>query len=636
MAVELGNAPGEWPGPFPEGPTAAVPAQATDKEGKPKLRLTIGGTVLDEVCPLGGSAESHKLVSRSSGRFYVCKKRIRPEQCRNERNANFIYAHCGGHAPRTWIHKEQGSCFVVQEWIEGQLLQEIEKGGGKAAYESARKATQSVAALDMLFTNYDVIGGRGGDNIIIDGSGLAFRIDNAGVFGIRAQGGPKDGWRTGKNGLGEDGKELVNEHRHFREGGMNPQCVQVFHDLTDDDLMAQLDRLSAAASWVMAPLTAHDREILEQRMVSLRRQLRGAEDLLKELAEETGCPQEQVQSVLREAKGSLPHARAILCPLPTYLAWSCKTDDGWRPFPEPDARMLEYHYQKRSGEVLTNVTCTFSSSHKYRFDLSGSRFLQVNEGTGAERALRREDGTHYDPHGDDEDGGEEEEEEEEVGDDDDAGGGDEDEAEDEEEEGDGDAVWSCETDGGRRDYGPPDCQLLERAYRSGATLSNVQLSFSAKHRYNFDFARMVQCNVATGVERQLHRRVQPVGAAGAAPSGGAVHELAGIPGLCGDVLLAADALRRAKGSVPHACALLAPPSVLGGVTWEFHASSGWHAMGADDAKLLEAHRRFRSAKPLTGVALSRGSHTYDFDLSSTPMTQTNCSTGNVREIRRRA
>eukprot|EP01062_Namystynia_karyoxenos_P038826 TRINITY_DN28211_c0_g1_i1.p1 TRINITY_DN28211_c0_g1~~TRINITY_DN28211_c0_g1_i1.p1 ORF type:complete len:367 (+),score=103.40 TRINITY_DN28211_c0_g1_i1:80-1180(+) len=209
----------------------------------------------------GGSCEVRKVRDKATGRLWAVKRRPNPQQCVNEQHAAAIYRHFGAAVPETIVYQEGGVTVIVQAFLESTTLQAMrEQDAGKA--RAAEEVLGKHFAIDCLLANWDVIGGRGGDNICIDAEGVPWRIDNAGCFGLRAQGEPKD--RTGWS-------PAVTELFLMRdpEGG-NIEAARTFQHVTSEQLAGQISELVAAGEAPFAALPPADKAMCLARVAYMR------------------------------------------------------------------------------------------------------------------------------------------------------------------------------------------------------------------------------------------------------------------------------------------------------------------------------------------------------------------------------
>lgn len=210
----------------------------------------------------GGSCQVRKVREKATGKLWVVKMRPNATQCQNEMAAAQIYNRFGGKVPRTEVLQEPGLMpLLCQEFIEGSSLLELRQKGDTAAAEAAERKLCEGFAIDCLLANWDVVGGRGGDNIVIDAQGECWRIDNAGCFGIRAQGLPKGaGWCP-----------EVSEVFLMRdvEGG-NTQAAECLRHTTDIMAVSQIMVLASAGEDPFNHLAPDDKRMCLARVANMQ------------------------------------------------------------------------------------------------------------------------------------------------------------------------------------------------------------------------------------------------------------------------------------------------------------------------------------------------------------------------------
>ena len=228
------------------------PRHQSRKTGAKKEKVDLGVTVEEVVRGregmtfianlTGGTTDSAKVSV--NGVVKVVKLRRSPAQCDAEVAATELYGKLGAYVPTTTSESyttPSGTTLgvLIQDFIEGptllELLQSNQKGQHDTLVESAFETLSDTFLLDALFANWDVIGGRGGDNIVVhtteSGEVRGYRVDNAGVFGFRAQGGRKEEAAWGMDGF-------VSELHTMRSLG-ETGCAQVFSRVSDEALVVQ-------------------------------------------------------------------------------------------------------------------------------------------------------------------------------------------------------------------------------------------------------------------------------------------------------------------------------------------------------------------------------------------------------------
>eukprot|EP01064_Diplonema_japonicum_P010711 TRINITY_DN1794_c1_g1_i1.p1 TRINITY_DN1794_c1_g1~~TRINITY_DN1794_c1_g1_i1.p1 ORF type:complete len:323 (+),score=73.05 TRINITY_DN1794_c1_g1_i1:48-971(+) len=212
---------------------------------------------LEVVEVLGGSGGNIKVKDKTENKTQVWKMRKSREHAEGEVNANQVYKNLGCKVPDTSVKEVGKQVFVIQDFLEGRTLLDARKKNDEEAVQHARERLGEHFVVDCLLANWDVIGGRNGDNIIIDESGDCWRIDNAGVFSMRAQGErkPEASW-----------SEPVTELYLMRdiESG-NEQAADIFKNITTTDIAAQLLQISTRDD-VFTHLPERDLSIIRSRV----------------------------------------------------------------------------------------------------------------------------------------------------------------------------------------------------------------------------------------------------------------------------------------------------------------------------------------------------------------------------------
>lgn len=143
---------------------------------------------LEPVRSLGGSTGAELVRDPATGRQYVMKRGASPEHVRREALADDAYRALGQRVPAARIYETPDGPVKLAEFIEGQQFGGLWRKG-QVSPETLRELQDGFAA-DVLMGNRDVLG-LDFDNILIDGDGHPWRIDNGGSLDFRAQGGAK-------------------------------------------------------------------------------------------------------------------------------------------------------------------------------------------------------------------------------------------------------------------------------------------------------------------------------------------------------------------------------------------------------------------------------------------------------------
>jgi hypothetical protein len=153
--------------------------------------------------------------------------------------------------PRGRIFETKDGPVKLTEFIEGKTLREAMVKNAVPA--SIKRQLQKDFAADVLLGNRDVIG-EAFDNVLIDGEGKVWRIDNGGAFDFRAQGGRK--------AFDLHPMELWS----MRDPKINRQTAAIFGDMEYSDLVAGMRVTGARGREIMASLPPDVRVGFEGRL----------------------------------------------------------------------------------------------------------------------------------------------------------------------------------------------------------------------------------------------------------------------------------------------------------------------------------------------------------------------------------
>ncbi len=221
----------------------------TDEKGFP-----LDPESLKVVKNLGGTTGAMLVEDPRTGQKFVRKKGNSPEHIREEATADAIYQAAGVNVPDFKVYETPQGPVKLAKYIEDAVpLSTFLKQNSmrtKAA-KSVVAQLQDGFATDALLGNWDVAG-LDMDNILVDKSGTAWRIDNGGSLRFRAQGAPKTAGQW--NGT-------VGELESLRSKSMNAQTAKIFGTLSDDDVKAQVRKLGEKREAILA--AAKDAELQE-------------------------------------------------------------------------------------------------------------------------------------------------------------------------------------------------------------------------------------------------------------------------------------------------------------------------------------------------------------------------------------
>lgn len=158
------------------------------------------------------------------GSEYYIKTPKSADHVRNEKLAAELYKLAGVDVPDLKISNMKGKDVIVSPIVKGNNLYDY--------HQYNQTGLQENFPIDAWLGNYDVVG-TGKDNVIIDPSGKAHRIDLGGSLRYRAQGKLKDGF-------GPEVKELDS----MRDQNINWDAYEVFGDAAEEAMLPAVKRLA--------------------------------------------------------------------------------------------------------------------------------------------------------------------------------------------------------------------------------------------------------------------------------------------------------------------------------------------------------------------------------------------------------
>ncbi|WP_395737428.1 phage minor head protein [Prosthecobacter sp.] len=227
--------------------TAAAPAQPADASAK--LNFPDSPDGLKVVKKLGGSTGA-VLVEDANGTRFVMKKGASAEHLREEVLADEIYRGLGAHVPEPKLYETKAGPVKLARFIEGETLADYLKKATPAQREAVFARLGEHFHADVLMGNWDVVG-LAKDNILVDTTGVPWRIDNGGSLRFRAMGGEK----------GADWNAYPDELWSLRNAAKNAQTAEVFGGLKLTDVAKRVEATSIAG--INAP--AEIKAVLDER-----------------------------------------------------------------------------------------------------------------------------------------------------------------------------------------------------------------------------------------------------------------------------------------------------------------------------------------------------------------------------------
>lgn len=260
--------PGAPPAIAPTAPLALP--QSDSEDGFPPLeRLQLESS-------LGGSTGAKLYRDPKTGARYVVKRGANPDHIRSEFAADEAYRALGVRVPAAKLHETPEGPVKVARFVEG--AESLRSYLGKANPEKRAamlKQLEADFAVDALLGNWDVVG-LDMDNVLVDGSGIAWRIDNGGSLGFRAMGARKtaeewDGWANELWTM--RGKELhipgaAEAMLGPKKTPTQPAAVEVFGGADFYAISRRAEALDVSA--LKGILTPEDFAIVEARAANLR------------------------------------------------------------------------------------------------------------------------------------------------------------------------------------------------------------------------------------------------------------------------------------------------------------------------------------------------------------------------------
>lgn len=195
------------------------------KTGEPQVSQTIvksGITVIDNWEKVGDQKGSNPggAFKDMSGVQWYCKFPSNPDTVRNELLAAKFYQMMGIAVPNLKLVEKDGKLGIASKWVDGlKSVSSSELAKSDGAHEAF--------AIDAWLANWDVVG-LSNDNLLLDKSGKAVRVDVGGSLLYRAQGGEK----------GADFGNEVTELKTLIDHGKNSKSAAVFGGITKQDIEA--------------------------------------------------------------------------------------------------------------------------------------------------------------------------------------------------------------------------------------------------------------------------------------------------------------------------------------------------------------------------------------------------------------
>jgi SPP1 gp7 family putative phage head morphogenesis protein len=221
---------------------------------------------LEEKKDLGGSTGAKLLRDPITNRLFVAKQGASPEHITSEHLADEAYRTLGADVPRARLIKgPDGNPMKVAEYIDGQTLGKFLKKASAKDRAAIRRQVQGNFVADALLGNWDVVGLNQDKFVVADGK--AYRVDNGGALGFRAQGATKK--------LDFDPNDILTMRDPYKS---TTASAKIFQGITESRIVDQIKNISANKEKLLAslPQTAYGLEVkqwLTKRIERLERRV---------------------------------------------------------------------------------------------------------------------------------------------------------------------------------------------------------------------------------------------------------------------------------------------------------------------------------------------------------------------------
>lgn len=236
-----------WLGVVPKQRVKKAAAAVAAQIAKAEFPATLEG--LKVVKKLGGSTGA-ELVEDAAGNRFVRKHGASADHLREEALADELYRALGANVPEAKLYETQGGPVKLARFVEGDTLASYLAKAKPAQIDALKAALGEHFHADVLLGNWDVIG-LAKDNVLVDASGVPWRIDNGGSLRFRAMGGAKNA----------DWNEFPDELWTLRDATKNAQTTELFGSVKLTDIAAKIEGVSLPD----VPMPAEVRTMLEAR-----------------------------------------------------------------------------------------------------------------------------------------------------------------------------------------------------------------------------------------------------------------------------------------------------------------------------------------------------------------------------------
>jgi hypothetical protein len=220
----------------PTGQGGGIDPHCKPGEGVGREEHPVGETTFVKALP---GSTNPSLVKDIEGTLWVEKKnKDNPGHIRNEHDADKAYKAIGVPTPHSALAEGVDGPIKYGKFIKDgvQLNHFVATNGGDhdAAVKEMYQQIGKHFVADALLANWDSVG-TGANNILIK-NGTAYRIDNGGSLGYRAQGTKKTAQQFPASGV-------VAELHNMRDPNKAPDAAKVFGHLTDADVAQQIKEI---------------------------------------------------------------------------------------------------------------------------------------------------------------------------------------------------------------------------------------------------------------------------------------------------------------------------------------------------------------------------------------------------------
>lgn len=222
---------------------------------------------------LGGSTGA-KMVEDSNGVRYIKKTGNSAEHIVSESYADAFYQAAGVKVPGFKLYDDGTGAPVKLATVidDAKPLGEWWGDASEEERDEMRKKLRRGYAADVLLGNWDVVG-MDADNILIDKDGEAWRIDNGGSMGFRAQGAKKNSASWGNY---IDDLFTMTGHGEVVGRSNSSTITKYFGDIRPLELAKEINNRDWSEA--LGTLPEEERNVVENRLEEIRQIAERGED----------------------------------------------------------------------------------------------------------------------------------------------------------------------------------------------------------------------------------------------------------------------------------------------------------------------------------------------------------------------